>query len=195
MLFCLRPTLFGFPPRSLFLRAEGANHCLVGLQQRAVEQFNSTGMDPLVLADKLLEAMEDGRFLVVPYEHGARMVELAYARFPLYCTPEGMQKLAEKKAAPMTEEEKNAWSVIGSINGTMWDTDFALAATGDGLFESEPMELHAGEEFKVRQGAGWDVNYGANGEAGGANIVVEADGTYKIHFEEATGMITLVPAN
>ena len=56
------------------------------------------------------------------------------------------------------------------------------------------MELHAGEEFKVRQGASWDVNYGANGEAGGANMVVEADGTYIVHFEAETGMISLVAA-
>ena len=94
----------------------------------------------------------------------------------------------------MTEEEKTAWSAIGAINGTMWDTDFALTATGDGLFESEPMELHAGEEFKVRQGGGWDVNYGADGVKDGPNVVVEADGTFKIQFEEATGLISLVPA-
>ena len=94
----------------------------------------------------------------------------------------------------MTEEEKNAWSVIGSINGTMWDTDFPMYQVATGVFESDPMELHAGEEFKVRQGASWDVNYGANGEAGGANMVVEADGTYIVHFEAETGMISLVAA-
>ena len=94
----------------------------------------------------------------------------------------------------MTEEEKNAWSVIGSINGTMWDTDFPMYQVATGVFESDPMELHAGEEFKVRQGASWDVNYGANGEAGGANMVVEADGTYVVHFEAETGMISLVAA-
>ncbi len=95
----------------------------------------------------------------------------------------------------MTEEEKNAWGAIGAIGGTMWDTDFPMTEVSAGVFETEPMELHAGEEFKVRQGASWDVNYGKDGVAGGDNCVVEADGTYIIHFEEATGMITLVPAN
>ena len=94
----------------------------------------------------------------------------------------------------MTEEEKNAWSAIGSIGGTMWDTDFPMTEVEAGIFETEAMELHAGEEFKVRQGASWAVNVGKDGVAGGDNCVVEADGTYKIHFEEATGMITLVAA-
>ena len=95
----------------------------------------------------------------------------------------------------MTEEEKNAWGAIGSIGGTMWDTDFPMTEVEPGIFETQPMELHAGEEFKVRQGASWDVNFGKDGVAGGDNIVVEADGTYIIRFEEATGLITLVPAN
>ncbi len=94
----------------------------------------------------------------------------------------------------MSEDELNAWSAIGAIGGTNWDTDFAMTKVEEGVFETEAMELHAGEEFKVRQGASWDVNYGKNGVAGGDNCVVEADGTYRIHFEEATGLITLVPA-
>ena len=101
--------------------------------QQAVAQINSTGMDPLELADKLLEAMEDGRFLVVPYEHGARMVELAYARMPLYCTPEGMKKLAEKAAAPMTEEEKmlfNERERGSSFTSQMRASGFGKAAQG-----------------------------------------------------------------
>ncbi len=94
----------------------------------------------------------------------------------------------------MTEEEKNAWSVIGSVNGTMWDTDFPLYQVATGVFESDAFELHAGEEFKVRQGASWDVNFGKDGVAGGDNVVVEADGTYKVHFEAETGMISLIEA-
>ena len=94
----------------------------------------------------------------------------------------------------MSEDELNAWSAIGAIGGTNWDTDFPMTKVEEGVFETEAMELHAGEEFKVRQGASWDVNYGKDGVAGGDNCVVEADGTYRIHFEEATGLITLVPA-
>ena len=94
----------------------------------------------------------------------------------------------------MTEEEKNAWGVIGGICGTMWDTDFPMTEVADGVFESEPLELKAGEEFKVRQGASWDVNYGNDGTIGGPNVVVEADGTYivRLTIDGDVGTIELI---
>ena len=60
----------------------------------------------------------------------------------------------------MTDEQKNAWSVIGGICGTNWDTDYAMTEDPAGTYTSEALELKAGEEFKVRQGASWDVNFG-----------------------------------
>lgn len=96
----------------------------------------------------------------------------------------------------MSEEQKNAWSVIGSICGTNWDTDFPMTETDTNTFTSEVLELKAGNEFKVRQGASWDVNFGLNGEAGGANIVVEADGNYqvKLVYDGETATVELIPA-
>ncbi|MEE1328149.1 MAG: extracellular solute-binding protein [Oscillospiraceae bacterium] len=95
----------------------------------------------------------------------------------------------------MTEEQKNAWGVIGGICGTSWDTDFAMTEVEPGVYMSDVLELKAGEEFKVRQGASWDVNFGV--EFNGANIVVEADGKYqvKLVWDGAQGgTVTLVPA-
>ena len=95
----------------------------------------------------------------------------------------------------MTDEQKNAWSVIGGICGTSWDTDFAMTDNGDGTYISEVLELKAGEEFKVRQGASWDVNFGV--EFNGANCVVEADGKYqvKLTWDGAQGgTVELIPA-
>ncbi len=83
----------------------------------------------------------------------------------------------------MTEEEKNAWGVIGAICGTNWDTDFPMNETETNVFVSEALDLHAGEEFKVRQGASWDLNYGENCEQNGANIVVPADGNYTVKLD------------
>ena len=85
----------------------------------------------------------------------------------------------------MTEDEKNAWGVIGAICGTNWDTDFPMKEVEAGVFVSDPLDLKEGDEFKVRQGASWDVNYGMkDGEtvAGGmdTNVVVPADGKYII---------------
>lgn len=97
-------------------------------------------------------------------------------------------------SASLTLEKTSffGWSVIGTVNGTNWDTDFDMAIQADGTtYKLEGITLAAGNEFKVRQSRSWDNNFGADGVAGGANIVVEADGTYTIVFDSATGMITM----
>ncbi len=107
--------------------------------------------------------------------------------------------LDEYKAAidglfSMTEEQKNAWGVIGGICGTSWDTDFPMTEDPAGTYTSDVLALKAGEEFKVRQGASWDVNFGV--EFNGANIVVEADGNYKVQLVwdgAQNGTVTLIP--
>ena len=94
----------------------------------------------------------------------------------------------------MTEEQKNAWGVIGGICGTNWDTDFSMTEDPKGTYTCDVLELKAGEEFKVRQGASWDVNFGV--EFNGANIVVEKDGKYKVQLVwdgDKTGTVTLIP--
>ena len=83
----------------------------------------------------------------------------------------------------MTEDEKEAWSVIGAICGTNWDTDFPMTETEANVFVSDTLELKAGNEFKVRQGASWTVNYGADCAPDGANIKVEADGNYTVKLD------------
>ena len=100
---------------------------------------------------------------------------------------------AEDPEAPeKTEEELNAWSVIGAICGTNWDTDFPMTAVEgeEGIFESAILELKAGEELKCRQGAAWDVSIGVEGE----NFAVEEDGTYVVRLDVANETIELVPA-
>ena len=96
----------------------------------------------------------------------------------------------------MSDEQKNAWSVIGNICGTNWDTDLPMTETETaGTYLSEVLELKAGEEFKCRQGASWDVNFGV--EFNGANVVVEADGKYQVQLVwdgAENGVITLIPA-
>ena len=47
----------------------------------------------------------------------------------------------------MTEEQKKAWGVIGSICGTMWDTDFSMTEDPAGTYTSDVLDLKAGEEF------------------------------------------------
>ena len=82
----------------------------------------------------------------------------------------------------MTDEQKQAWSVIGSICGTSWDTDFSMTKVSDNVYESAVLELKAEEEFKCRQGASWTVNFGSNGAIDGPNCVVDADGKYIVRL-------------
>ena len=100
-----------------------------------------------------------------------------------------------KAVLQMTDEQKNAWGVIGGICGTSWDTDFPMTQQDDGSYLSDVLALKAGEEFKVRQGASWDVNYGVGGVAGGDNIKVEADGNYRVKLVLGdTVSVELIPA-
>ena len=92
----------------------------------------------------------------------------------------------------MTEAELNAWGVIGAICGTNWDTDFPMTEVEPGVFQSAPLELKEGEQFKVRQGKSWDVNYGADCAPNGDNIVVPADDTYIVTLDTNAMTLTFV---
>lgn len=93
----------------------------------------------------------------------------------------------------MSEDEKNAWTVIGEVKGTSWNEDFPMTEDPAGTWKSnEAFEFAAGAQFKVRQGKSWDVSVGN----GGDNFVVETAGTYYVQFvvEGDSGTITLIPA-
>ncbi len=86
----------------------------------------------------------------------------------------------------MSDEVKNGWTAIGTIAGSNWDKDFPMTKGDDGVWKSDVIEFHAGDEFKVRQGLSWDNNFPAE------NFKVEADGSYVITFDEAAGAVDLV---
>ena len=111
--------------------------------------------------------------------------------------------LEEPKGATITLEKYNptySWSVIGTACGSNWDKDFYMEYLGNGVHVSAPLNLTAGEEYKVRYGTSWDKNYGQDGVAGGANIAVAATGTYQVKLtltgegENVTATVELVPA-
>ena len=76
------------------------------------------------------------------------------------------------------------------LTGTVkvYGTGSAVVETAEGTFQSEPLELKAGDELKCRQGASWDVNFPAD------NVVVEADGTYVVQLVVSgdSGEVTLI---
>ena len=73
--------------------------------QTLLAGIHAHGMDPRVLAGWLKKGIENDLFLIVPYEHGPRMVELAIERFKYYASVEGMKEWEAKQAAGQTEEE------------------------------------------------------------------------------------------
>ena len=95
-----------------------------------------------------------------------------------------------KPAVPVLGE--HTWGVIGDHNG--WGADDAMTAEGDWVV-AKGVSFTAGQGFKVRADAGWNINYG-NAEAGqnavldtefevfagGQNVMIEKDGTYDIYF-------------
>ena len=93
----------------------------------------------------------------------------------------------------MSDEEKNAFTVIGSINGDTWTIDLPMTKVSEGVWKTtEAYALVENDEFKVRQGKSWDVAYGDNGQ----NYVVATAGTYYIQLtiEGEVGTIELIPA-
>lgn len=97
-------------------------------------------------------------------------------------------------AASFSKPDLNGkWSVIGTINGSNWDKDFAMTGQ-DGVYTLEGLEAKAGEEFKFRKDAAWDVAYGIPEKGtpelgkefavtvapGSPNIVIGEDGVYTL---------------
>lgn len=93
----------------------------------------------------------------------------------------------------MSDEEKNAYTVIGSINGDKWSIDLPMTEISTGVWKTnEAYDLQEGVEFKVRQGKSWDVSYGD----GTANYKVKTAGRYYIQFTISgdVGTIELIAA-
>ena len=88
----------------------------------------------------------------------------------------------------MSDEVRNAFTVIGAVGGSNWDVDFEMTNDGDIWTSKDAFEMEAGTELKCRQGKSWDVAYPSE------NYVVETAGTYYVQLNAATGEITLVPA-
>ena len=81
----------------------------------------------------------------------------------------------------------NSVSVIGSIAGTGWDTDFEM--TQDPyrqIFYVDLENVTAGSEFKFRFDNSWDFNLGGDVNKlsnGGDNLKIEEDGNYRIFLD------------
>ena len=110
---------------------------------------------------------------------------------------------AIKALFEMTDEQKMAWSVIGAVSNTNWNTDFSMTQVSEGVWESVVITLTMDSQLKLRRGASWDVQFGADGQLKTptiepANIVPNLEGQYKVRLEwdgvSEKATITFIPA-
>ena len=96
--------------------------------------------------------------------------------------------------ANTTDDSKEKWSAIGTINGSNWDKDFALLYDStDDRYELE-IALTANQEFKIRLNNAWttSIGYGGNTGAGintyltksGDNFKVKTTGNYVLWVKD-----------
>ena len=112
-------------------------------------------------------------------------------------TVEDLQKALDEykavldKLVELTPAQRRAFTVIGSVGGANWDTDFLMTETStDVWLSNDVFTLAENEEFKIRQGFDWKVAFGAqpfDAEIGldkQANFKVSAEqvGSYKIQL-------------
>ena len=113
------------------------------------------------------------------------------------------------------EEPAPAWSIIGTVNGTSWDTDFDLTEKESGVWTYSGLTLTETDEFKLRKDHAWTESVGgpeANATStidatnpydvykpvlgtafatGSMNIAVQAAGTYDVVYDTNAGTITV----
>lgn len=97
----------------------------------------------------------------------------------------------------MSDEQKRAFSVIGSLKGSNWGTDYEMVESPANVWTSvdaftitEDDIAKKYNEFKCRQGKSWDVSYGKDGK----NFIIDKAGTYKIKLtvSDNSGTIELI---
>lgn len=188
-----------------------------------LERFTSFGWGPsnleaqasdAVKADATLSALAAQNRYAQPQLsiHGSWWdISKSYAAAAKAATTEGELKealAAYEKAInglfSMPTDVKEAFTVIGSFDGHSWDADIEMSQKPEGTwYTKEAIAFKAGDEFQVRQGLAWDVQFGKVDEGTGFstkdNFKVEADGLYyvKLVFDKTagTGVVSLEKTN
>ena len=141
------------------------------------------------------------------------VAKLLGAQAKAAASDEDLQKALTDYAAALEEllavtpEQRRAWTLIGTLKGTNWDTDIIMTEGPENTWTSEAIEFTAATQFKVRQGLKWNLDFGygeltagetVEGVKGGSNMTVAVPGTYVVVFvynpDANTATITLQAA-
>ena len=131
--------------------------------------------------------------------------------YPTY----GIAYLTEGTGEVPTPEKPEAWSLIGTVNGTSWDTDFDLTNVSGDIWKITNVAITESDEFKLRADHNWDTNVGGPEEndqsiidagnpygvfkpvlgqafeVGGKNIHIGVAGNFDITFDYAAQTILI----
>ena len=135
---------------------------------------------------------------------------------PENATAKIINSVATEQPEPPTPEEKpKAWSLIGTLNGTGWDTDFDLSNTSGDIWIIRNVKVTVNDEFKIRADHDWGKSVGGPEEnsqstidptdpygvykpeigkafeAGDKNIQIGVEGFYDVTFDYAAKTILI----
>lgn len=84
--------------------------------------------------------------------------------------------------AANTDNSKEKWSAIGTINGSSWNKDFPLEYNAETDRYELQIALNANNEFKVRLNNSWStaIGYGGNTGAGISTYLSNSGGNFKV---------------
>ena len=127
------------------------------------------------------------------YRFAALLLSAVLALSVASCQKEDNDDDNGEVVSPSAFTQSSPWTIIGTLQGTSWNTDFEMKS--DGTWHAAfNVAVASGEEFKFRKNKGWDTNFGASnvkvGEKislvpGGDNIKIAA-GTYDMYICELT---------
>jgi len=75
-----------------------------------------------------------------------------------------------------------AWSLVGTLNGTSWGTDFDLENTSGDIWVIKNVAVTADDEFKIRADHGWATSVG--GPEGNDTSTLDAGNPYEVFKPE-----------
>lgn len=84
--------------------------------------------------------------------------------------------------APVEPEKPQAWSVIGTVGGTSWDTDYDLANTEGDTWVIRGVTVTESDEFKIRADHDWSLSYGGPEE--NSQSTIDASNPYAVYKPE-----------
>ena len=94
-------------------------------------------------------------------------------------TPSGLKISAVIGGDEPEDDKPKAWSVIGTIGGSSWDTDIDLTNVEGDKWIARGVTVTASDEFKIRADHDWAISYGGPEE--NAQSTIDPENPYGVY--------------